>query len=89
MRRNVEGLAAIGVGVTSIVIPDIVEGGLDDLAGAGLRLLFLKFGRDDERQSDELGFRYMLDRGYDPREMAAMFATLERHGKIAGGGDVP
>lgn len=82
-------MASIGVGVTSILLPQVIEYGIDDLAGAGLGLLFLKFGRDDERQSDELGFRYMLDRGYDPREMAAMFTTLERQGKIASGGDVP
>jgi predicted Zn-dependent protease len=82
-------MASVGVGVTSLILPEFVEHGLDDIAGTGLGLLFLKFGRDDERQSDELGFRYMLDRGYDPREMAAMFATLERQGKIAGGGDVP
>ena len=32
---------------------------LGDLAGQGLGLLFLKFGRDDERQADDLGLRYM------------------------------
>lgn len=82
-------IAEIGVGVTSLIIPEIAEGGLGELTGAGLGLLFLKFGRDDERQADELGFRYMVQRGYDPRQMAAMFTTLERYGKIAGGGDVP
>lgn len=82
-------IAGIGLGVGSILLPEIVEYGIDQIAGAGLGLLFLKFGRDDERQSDELGFRYMLDRGYDPKEMASMFTTLERYGKIAGGGGVP
>ena len=82
-------IAGIGLGLGSILLPEIAEYGIDQIAGAGLGLLFLKFGRDDERQSDELGFRYMLDRGYDPREMASMFTTLERYGKLAGGGDVP
>jgi len=31
----------------------------------------------------------MVKLGYDPHEMAAMFTTLERYGKIAGGGTVP
>lgn len=82
-------MASIGVGVSSILIPEIAEYGIDQIAGAGLGLLFLKFGRDDERQSDTLGFNYMLGLGYDPREMASMFTTLDRYGAIAGGGDVP
>jgi predicted Zn-dependent protease len=51
--------------------------------------MFLKFGRDDERQSDELGFKYMVAQGYDPREMAEMFTTLERASKGEGPGRLP
>jgi predicted Zn-dependent protease len=47
-------------------------------------MLFLKFGRDDERQSDELGHRYSLRQGYDVREMPKTFRTLERVGEQAG-----
>ncbi|MCM2313585.1 MAG: M48 family metalloprotease [Thermoanaerobaculia bacterium] len=82
-------IASIGVGVSSILVPEIREYGIDQIAGAGLGLLFLKFGRDDERQSDQLGFNYMLRLGYDPREMASMFTTLDRYGEIAGRGAVP
>jgi predicted Zn-dependent protease len=54
-----------------------------------MQLLFLKFGRDAERQSDELGFRYMVAKGYDPREMAEVFQTLARTSELRGGGEIP
>jgi predicted Zn-dependent protease len=81
-------LAQIGLGIGSLMLPEGFEG-LGDIAGAGLGLLFLKFGRDDERQSDELGFRYMTSLGYDPREMASMFRTLERQAKTQGSSGIP
>ena len=59
------------------------------LAQAGLGLLFLKFSRDDERQADELGLRYMYKAGYDPREMPKVFAMLERVSRASGGGSLP
>lgn len=49
-----------------------------DLAQAGLGLLFLKFGRDDESQSDELGVAYSTQIGYDSHEMANFFGVLHR-----------
>lgn len=82
-------LATIGLGIGTVLYPEMQKYGLDQLAGAGLGLLFLKFGRDDERQSDKLGFDYMLRRGYDPREMASMFRTLERYGTNTGASGVP
>lgn len=76
-------LAQLGFGV-GVVAGQIA--GLDEnlLAGAaqfaqtGIGLLFLKFGRDDERESDILGVEYSTKIGYDAREMANFFATLER-----------
>jgi predicted Zn-dependent protease len=49
-----------------------------DLASQGMGLLFLKFGRDDESQSDELGVDYSSEVGYDAVEMAGFFNTLKR-----------
>jgi predicted Zn-dependent protease len=62
---------------------------LGGLANTGLGLLFLKYGRDDERQADELGFDYMVAQGYDPREMERVFATLLASGDLAGASAVP
>ncbi len=45
----------------------------------------LKFGRDDERQSDQLGHRYSLRAGYDVREMPKTFATLQRVSEASSG----
>lgn len=44
----------------------------------GMGLLFLKFGRDAEGQSDELGAEYSTRVGYDAHEMANFFNTLKR-----------
>ena len=60
-----------------------------DLASTGLQVMFLKFSRDDERQADDLGFRYMNQAGYEAREMAEMFRTLERVSEGSGQGRLP
>jgi predicted Zn-dependent protease len=81
-------LAQLGIGIGTAFLPESMRG-IGDLASAGMGFLFLKFGRDDERQSDALGFRYMVARGYDPREMASMFHTLDRQGQQQGAGEIP
>jgi len=48
------------------------------VAQQGLGLLFLKFGRDDEMQSDKLGVEYSTRIGYDAHHMADFFKTLDR-----------
>ena len=51
---------------------------MGDLAQQGLGLMFLKFGRDDESQSDELGVNYSTQIGYNSHEMANFFGVLKR-----------
>ena len=46
----------------------------------GLGTAFLRFSRADEKQADLLGSHIMADAGYDPREMANMFKTIEKQG---------
>jgi len=58
-------------------------------AQQGLGLLFLKFGRDDETQSDELGVEYSTKIGYDANEMAGFFSTLKRLSTQAGADAIP
>jgi predicted Zn-dependent protease len=69
-------LAQMGLGVASLAGEKFSQ--LVGLAGQGVGILFLKFGRDDENQSDALGLRYMTRAGYDPYEMPKVFATLDR-----------
>jgi predicted Zn-dependent protease len=80
-------VAAIGLGVGSVLSPAIARYG--QVAGVGLGLMFLKYGRDDETQSDELGFRYALAAGYDTRQMINVFQMLQRTEQLGGGGRLP
>jgi predicted Zn-dependent protease len=49
-----------------------------DLAATGLGVLFLKYGRDDERQADRLGAEYAATGGYDPAGVTGMLTALAR-----------
>ena len=77
-------LAQLGLGIGSILSSDIAKFG--QLAGAGLGLLFLKYGRDAENQADQSGFRYALAQDYDVREMPKVFVTLGRLSEAGGSG---
>src|SRR4030095_3415341 len=46
----------------------------------GLGTYFLKYGREYETQADILGAQMMARAGYDPRQMANMFKTIEAQG---------
>jgi predicted Zn-dependent protease len=80
-------LAQLGLGLGSIFSPAVQQ--LSSALGAGLQLLFLRHGRDDERQADELGFRYIRTHNYDVREFGKVFQSLERTTESAGGSPVP
>ena len=69
-------IAQIGLMAGMILQPELANYG--DLAQTGLGLLFLKYGRDDEREADDLGLRYLVNENYDPREMPGVFETLRR-----------
>ncbi|MCP3979626.1 MAG: M48 family metalloprotease [bacterium] len=81
-------LFQLGLGVSAVLAPEQF-GEYGALAQAGLGLLFLKYGRDDERQADDLGLRYLVTAGYDPRPMTDMFDTLGRVSAAAGGERLP
>ena len=69
-------LAQIGLIAGVIAAPEIAN--YADVAQQSLGLLFLKFGRDAESQSDQLGVEYSTKIGYDAKEMAEFFQTLKR-----------
>ncbi|HSL21452.1 MAG TPA: M48 family metallopeptidase [Vicinamibacterales bacterium] len=50
----------------------------------GLGTYFLKYGREFEREADLLGAQLMARAGYDPREMASMFETIQKQGGSRG-----
>src|SRR5216117_2841035 len=80
-------LAQIGLAVGTIASPDFER--FAGLASAGLGVLFLKYSRDNERQADDLGLRYMRRVNYDPREMPHVFEMLTRVSQAQVGGRVP
>lgn len=49
------------------------------------QLVSMKYGRDDELESDRLGVRFLADSGYDPRAMIEVMQILQE----AGGGGPP
>jgi predicted Zn-dependent protease len=69
-------LAQFGLGLGSVLSEDFAR--YAGLAEQGIGLLFLKFSRDNESQSDDLGVEYSTKVGYDAREMANFFVTLNR-----------
>ncbi|HYO99703.1 MAG TPA: M48 family metalloprotease, partial [Pyrinomonadaceae bacterium] len=50
---------------------------INSIGGAGANMLFLRFGRTAEKQADLEGARIMAESGYDPRDMANFFKTLQ------------
>ena len=74
-------LAQLALGVGAILSPTVAQ--LGGAASQGLGLLFLKYSRDDERQADDLGFRYALNQGYDVRYMDDVFRSLQRLGEAS------
>jgi Zn-dependent protease with chaperone function len=51
----------------------------------GLGASFLRFGREYERQADIEGAQIMARAGYDPRDMANMFQTIQKQSRGSGG----
>jgi predicted Zn-dependent protease len=76
-------LGQVGLIAGIIVSPKFAE--FADVASQGLGLLFLKYGRDAETESDRLGVEYSTKIGYDAREMADFFQMLKRLTDQSGG----
>ncbi len=71
------------LGILGMILGGAILGGE---AGAQLGMLgatawMTKFSRKYESQSDILGARIMADAGYDPRDLANMFRTIEGESK--------
>lgn len=80
-------LAQLGLVAGALVSPQFAQ--VADIASQGVQLLFLKFGRDAESQSDKLGVQYSTKIGYDAREMAGFFSILDRLSDQSGAEKVP
>src|SRR3954449_12831722 len=74
--------------IAGAVLGAIVGGGLGQVISQGtqfgLGTAFLRFSREYERQADIMGAQIMARAGYDPRDMANMFKTIEKQGGSGG-----
>ena len=59
--------------------------GVGQLAQAPFAVYLLKFSREYETEADILGAQIMARAGYDPRDLANMFRTLQQQGGGGGG----
>lgn len=71
------GLVALG-----IFVPGARPFG--QIAEQGLGVLFLKYGREDELQADQLGARYAARANWDPAGVPEMLTTLGRLDEASG-----
>lgn len=61
-------------------------GSILQLSSQTAQLMFLKYGRDDERESDALGVEYSAMKNYEAAEGADFFTSLKRISENQGGG---
>jgi Zn-dependent protease with chaperone function len=79
------GTAAGILGILGQVIGG-PAGAAAQIAGQGVGVYFLKFSREYETEADILGSQIMARAGYDPRDLANMFKTIEQQSGGGGGG---
>jgi len=74
-------LVAAGVGITAVIVGESTDeqwlrAAVPVVAGTAGQGFLLKFGRDEESESDRLGIRYMTRAGYNPRGQLGVMQVL-------------
>jgi predicted Zn-dependent protease len=69
-------LAGLGLGLATVFSKTFSR--YSQAAQQGLGLMFLKYGRDDENQADQIGVDYSAKAGYDPRAIPGTYHMLAR-----------
>jgi predicted Zn-dependent protease len=95
-RHSAEHMAKAGLGqsiVGAVAVGASGEDGAGRMAGMAAamanQMLQLKYGRQDETESDTTGIDYMVDAGYDPRGMLGVMQVLKKASEGRGGGRQP
>ena len=76
------------LGTIGLILGGAIFGGQGgaQLGAIGAQVLQTRYSRDYETQADILGSQIMANAGYDPRDLANMFRTIEQQ---SGGGRAP
>ena len=74
--------AGVGLTLLGIFVPEARP--LQGIAEQALGVLFMKHGRDDELQADQLGVQYAAASGWNPAGVAGMLTTLGRLDEASG-----
>ena len=74
--------------IGGLIVSKEIRGFANELT-QGVQLMFLKFGRENESESDQLGVEYSTKIGYDAHHMANFFQTLNRKQEESGAGEIP
>jgi predicted Zn-dependent protease len=77
-------LGTIGGQILGAIIGGQVGGAVAEGTRIGLGTAFMRFGREYERQADIVGAQIMARAGYDPRDLANMFRTIEQQSGARG-----
>lgn len=90
-REERSGIAGILAGLAGAITGSSIVG---NLAGTGAQLYTLGYSRDQEREADSLGLRYLVRAGYDPGAgadiLGALGAQTSLEARLAGrSGDEP
>lgn len=86
-QQTKQTLFQLGFVLGVIVSKDLAE--FAEPLAQSLGVLFLKFSRDDETESDRLGVEYSTKVGYDAHEMANFFNTLDKMRLQSGNVEIP
>ena len=78
-REQTSGLTSIGAALLGMITGSSVVG---NLAGTGAQLYTLGYSRDQEREADTLGVRYLARAGYDPQASDEILAALEAQSQL-------
>jgi hypothetical protein len=84
-----QGSAKVQLGaIGGAILGAIIGGNAGDVISQGTQLglgaYLLKYSREYETQADILGAQIMARAGYDPRDLANMFRTIEKEGGSSG-----
>ncbi|MDG2305374.1 MAG: M48 family metalloprotease [Candidatus Binatia bacterium] len=73
--RIITGIGAAATGIVSSSLGDFVSG----VGSATTDALFAPYGRDQEREADELGQRFMGGAGYNPAALSTVLDSLHQY----------